>query len=571
MPPLVAVLGSLRLPTVDWNVLWPEAVLIGMPLVMLLVRALAGRRLPVVVWTVTTVVAGLGSGVLSYRIWQEVGRRGPHTAIAGALAVDRFSVLFLILVSAAVVLFALAMQVWMERERESGPEPFVLAMLSGAGAMVMASGNDLIVIFLGLEILSIALYVMAALDRRRERSGEAGLKYFVLGAFSSALFLYGIALVYGATGSTNLGLIARFLSRDLLSSPGVLLAGLALLLVGLGFKVAAVPFHTWTPDVYQGSPSPVTGFMAAVAKAGGFAALVRILEEALPTLRLDWQPVLWALAALSLVVGAALAVVQRDVKRMLAYSSISHAGFILVGVEVATTAGASAVGLYLLSYAFMIMGSFTVVAMVGATSGGDHDLSHYRGLARREPLLALLFALLLVAQAGVPLTTGFSAKFDVIVAAVDARNYALAILAMVAAVIVAFFYLRLVVAMYSGSGVGEPAGETDSDDLLPPSPALEPAQVREPVLVGGVGLASGEVAAALAAEARATGPARPVPAGARLDPHVPTPVVERVTNQLALRWPGATIGVVVAVVFTLAFGFFPAPLVDFARHALLLR
>src|SRR5471032_1396827 len=209
-------------------------------------------------------------------------------------------------------------------------------LLSASGAMIMGEANDLIVVFLGLEIMSIALYVLAAMNARRNESGEAALKYFVLGSFSSAIFLYGIALVYGATGTSNLPQIADYLSRNVLLHNGLLLAGMALLLVGFGFKVAAVPFHLWSPDVYQGSPSPVTGFMAAVAKAGAFAALLRVFVSSFGTVRTDWQPIIWGLALLSLILGAVVALLQRDVKRMMAYSSINHAGFILLGVEAAT-------------------------------------------------------------------------------------------------------------------------------------------------------------------------------------------------------------------------------------------
>jgi NADH-quinone oxidoreductase subunit N len=203
----------------------------------------------------------------------------------------------------------------------------------------MAMANDLIVVFLGLEILSIALYVMAGMHLRRTESQEAAIKYFVLGAFSSAFLLYGIALVYGATGSTNMSDISAFLSGNVLEAEGLLLAGFALLLVGLGFKVAAVPFHVWTPDVYQGAPSPVTAFMASASKAAGFAALLRVFTSTFSTHSSDWRPVIWVLAVLTLVVGSVLAVVQRDVKRMLAYSSINHAGFILVAMEANTAEG----------------------------------------------------------------------------------------------------------------------------------------------------------------------------------------------------------------------------------------
>ena len=334
-------------------------------------------------------------------------------------------------------------------------------LLSATGAIVMASANDLIVLFLGLETLSIALYVLAATDLRRRESQEAAIKYFVLGGMSSAFLLYGIALVYGATGSTNLVTIEQFLTNNVLLENGLMLAGLALLLVGLGFKVAAVPFHSWVPDVYQGSPTPITGFMASAAKAAAFAALLRVFVVAFETYQYDWTPVVWVLAVLSMVVGSVLAVIQTDVKRMLAYSSISHAGFILVGVQAASAQGTAAALFYLLAYTFMVLGSFAIVALVGPASDGSHDISTFRGLSSRRPALAFTFTVFLLAQAGVPLTSGFFAKFYVHRGGrVDAESYALGVIAMVSAVIAAFLYLRVIVAMYLSEPEGEvaPAG-----------------------------------------------------------------------------------------------------------------
>jgi NADH-quinone oxidoreductase subunit N len=309
-----------------------------------------------------------------------------------------------------------------------------------------------------------------------------------------------VALTYGATGSTNLGVIAEFLRSQ--TTTGVFLGGMAFLLVGLGFKVAAVPFHMWTPDVYQGAPTPVTGFMAAAAKAAGFAALLRIFFSTFGDNRLDWQPIVWVLAVLSLVVGSVLAVVQTDVKRMLAYSSIAHAGYVLVGLQAASTRGVAGSLFYLLAYTFMILGSFGIATIVGRKGDDRHSLEDYRGLARARPGLAFTFTVFLLAQAGVPLTSGFLAKFYVISAAVEAHSYALAIIAMVAAVIATFFYLRVIVFMYMADESGEEAA--------PAAPRLA------------------------------------IPAGA-----------------------GAALGL--ALAFTLVVGFLPQVVLDFARHATVLR
>jgi NADH-quinone oxidoreductase subunit N len=315
--------------------------------------------------------------------------------------------------------------------------------------MLMASANDLITVFLSLEILSIALYVLVAFDRRRLTSQEAGLKYFVLGSFSSAVFLYGVALVYGATGTTNLSGIAAFLANTTLLHDGVLLLGIALLLVGLGFKVAAVPFHMWTPDVYQGSPTPVTAFMASATKAAAFAAILRILLGSFNIYSVQWRPIVFALSVLSLLVGSIAAVVQTDVKRMLAYSSISQAGYVLIGVQAATPKGMSAALFYVATYAVMITGAFAVVMVVARRGDDRHDLADYRGLASVRPVLAGLLTLFLLAQAGVPLTGGFVAKLSVFDAAIDVGQYWLTIIGMLTAVIGAFVYLRIVLAMYA--------------------------------------------------------------------------------------------------------------------------
>jgi NADH-quinone oxidoreductase subunit N len=311
----------------------------------------------------------------------------------------------------------------------------------------MVGANDLIVVFVALEVLSIPLYVLAAFDRRRLASQEAGLKYFVLGAFSSAIFLYGIALTYGGAGTTSLTGIGEFLQTNVLFHEGTLVAGMGLLVVGLGFKVAAVPFHMWTPDVYQGAPTPITAFMAAATKAAGFAALLRVFGVAFPTYRTDWRPIVFALAVLSMVVGSLLAVVQTDLKRVLAYSSIAHAGYVLVGFQVHTPRGQEAALLYLLTYSFMAIGTFAVLTV--ATRSGDdrHSLDDYRGLAARRPVVGALLVFFLLAQAGVPLTGGFIAKLEIFSAAAQADAWALLVVGVLSAVVAAFFYLRVVLSV----------------------------------------------------------------------------------------------------------------------------
>lgn len=451
---LAAVAGKLVLPHIDYLSVLPIMVMLGGAVVILGWSSLLRRPMDVGWVTSLTVLTASVALALSLFQWAAVLAHGAHTHIDGAIVQDGFSAFISVLVSCVVFAAASIADGWLRREGIEGPEFHVLMLLSGAGAMTMGVANDLIVVFLGLELLSIPLYVLAALNARRAESGEAALKYFVLGGFSSAIFVYGIALVYGATGTTDLPQIADYLARNVLLHDGLLLAGLALLLVGFGFKIAAVPFHLWTPDVYQGSPSPATGFMAAVAKVGGFAALLRVFVSSFHLLQDDWRPPVWVLACITLVLGAVVALWQRDIKRMLAYSAINQAGFILLGLQAASDRGVAASLYYLFVYSFMVVGTFGVVSVIGGRGDRRHSLEAYRGLGARQPWLAGALAILLLSQAGVPFTTGFIAKLEVISAAVHAGSADLAVVAMVSAAIAAFFYLRVAVLMYAPSGAG---------------------------------------------------------------------------------------------------------------------
>jgi NADH-quinone oxidoreductase subunit N len=270
----------------------------------------------------------------------------------------------------------------------------------------------------------------------------------VLGAFSSTFLLYGIALVYGATGSTNLTEIQQFLTTNIVLQDGLLLGGVALMIVGLAFKVGAAPFHSWTPDVYEGAPTPVVAYMASGVKAAGFAGLLRILSVAFQPLVDDWAPALEVIAALTLVIGSLSAIVQTDVKRMLAYSSISHAGFILLGVIAASERGTAAALFYLATYAFLVAGTFAVLTVLGGEGDNNFSFEAFRGLGKRKPMLSFALMIFLLAQAGVPLTSGFVAKFEVIAAAVDSESYWIAIVAMIAAVIGAYLYIKILISMF---------------------------------------------------------------------------------------------------------------------------
>ena len=333
-----------------------------------------------------------------------------------------------------------------ERRMHRG-EYYPLLLFAATGMTLLGASADLLMVFVAIEILSLSLYILTGFAKRDLLSQESAFKYLLLGAFSSALLLYGIAIAYGVAGTTNIAEVGRaFADPDAPAS--LVVSSLGLLLVGFGFKTAVVPFHMWTPDVYQGAPTPVTGFMAAATKAAAFAAFVRVFVGALAPLQWSWLPVLWTLAVLTMLVGAVLAVVQLDVKRMLGYSAVAHAGYVLIGLAAGTREGVSSVLFYLLVYAFMSLGSFGVLAQLERRSHKAMALADLRGLGRRAPIPAGLMALFLLSLAGIPGTAGFMAKFAVFRAGIQAGQWALVVVAVVSSVIAAFFYIRVIVAMF---------------------------------------------------------------------------------------------------------------------------
>ena len=448
-------------PSIPWGELIPVLSLLAGTCFLLLVGSLVPtwpRRGYAWVTGISTAVALVANAVK----WNDLYYIKGQTFFADAIAIDRVSVLASIAICISVIFASLMLSAYLVRMYADGPELYALLLTSAIGALVMVAANELIVLFLGLEILSLSLYLLAASNRDREQSQESGLKYFILGGFSSAFFLYGVALIFGSTGSTKISGIGETLSGNIsiVNTDAMLLIGIGLLLIGLGFKVSAAPFHVWTPDVYEGAPTPVTAFMASAGKVAAFAALLRILMVGLEQRADDWRPVVWALAMLTVFTGSILAVVQTNVKRMLAYSSISHAGFILVGVEAAGQMSGDGIATsmnYLAIYTVLVMGSFAIVLAMSGNTDGETNLSDFKGLAKRRPALALAFTVLLFAQAGVPLTAGFVAKFAVIKSSVEANSYVLAIAAMVAAVIGAYLYLRIAVSMW----LEEPASDSE--------------------------------------------------------------------------------------------------------------
>ena len=356
-----------------------------------------------------------------------------------------FNLIFLI-TAALSILVALA---YLSRLNLQKGEYYALLLFATAGMMAMGMATDLMLIFLGLETMSIALYVMAALNRKLNSSGEAGLKYFLMGSFASAFLLYGMALVYGATGSTNLYDIGDVLAAG--GTAPMALVGLGLMVVGFAFKVSAVPFQWWTPDVYHGAPTSVTTFMSVGAKAAGFAAFMRVLMIAFPAYVADWQMAIAILAVLTMTLGNIAALAQKDVKRMLAYSGIGHAGYLLVGVAAGTAEGVSSVLYYLMVYTFMNIGAFAVVSVLEHKGAIGTKLEEYIGLSKRNPWLAAAMTIFLFSLTGFPPLAGFWGKFYLFRAAVDADLTWLSIIAVINSGIAAFYYLNVVVQMYMKS------------------------------------------------------------------------------------------------------------------------
>jgi NADH-quinone oxidoreductase subunit N len=454
------------LETINLLAVLPVLILVGWACVVLVIDLFIplGQKY----WTAWLTVLGLvGSAVaLALQMIAVAPTGGAQNAFDGMLVVDGFA-LFLqaIFLLSAVLGVLIALNYLPRRGIERG-EYYTLLMFTTSGMMFMAMASDLIVVFLSLELLSIPLYILSGFARPRVDSEESAMKYFLLGAFASGFLVYGIALVYGGTGTTALSGVVAALegqARNL----AIAVVGMGLILVGLGFKVAAVPFHMWTPDVYQGAPTPVTAFMSVGAKAGGFAALLRVLVIAFPSMASEWGVLISIIAGLTMVLGNVVAISQSNLKRMLAYSSIAHAGYILVGVaaaqnpEVAPFAvGASA--FYLLTYTLTNLGAFTLVTAVEKDDGTGTEISDFAGLGRTRPIMALAMTLFMFSLIGVPPTAGMVGKFFVFQAAVEAGQDNLlllivTIIGVLTSVVSAFYYLRVVVFMFMRDGEGRPA------------------------------------------------------------------------------------------------------------------
>ena len=438
--------------------LLPELVLTGWALVLLLFvawRHHTPRDLRIAGWL--TLAALLSTAVAAWWLWWNVAST---EGLTGMVAVDDFRWVTDWLFVGGAGLTVLISFAYLEREQLLAPEYYILLIFATLGMMLMVAGDDLMVIFLGLELMSVAVYVLAGFDRKSPRSAEAALKYFLLGAFASGFLLYGIALIYGATGTTNLTFIG--VQVGLGGSSVILLAGLALLLVGFAFKVAAVPFHMWAPDVYDGAPTPVTAFMATGVKAAAFAALFRVLTEGFAHAA-AWQEIVWWLAVITMLGGNFLALAQRSLKRMLAYSSVAHAGYLLVAVASRNAAGTAAFIVYLVAYTLMSVGAFAVLAAKGRRGESDVLIDDFAGLAERRPWLAFGLAVCMLSLLGFPGTAGFIGKWYILIAATSAGQNVLAAVLVLASVVSAGYYLPVIMAMYMKPAPPGPSDTAHAD------------------------------------------------------------------------------------------------------------
>jgi NADH-quinone oxidoreductase subunit N len=369
--------------------------------------------------------------------------RVTEVSTVGMMAIDSFRVFTNFIFLMAAGLFVLIANKYLEEEHIRLGELYVLIMLSTVGMMVFAGSRDLMIIFLGLEMMSVPIYVLTGVKRRDRRSAEGALKYFLLGAFSSAFFLFGVAMIYGGTGSTNIPQIAAAVGVDGAGASSLVLVGMALLTVGFGFKVAAVPFHMWTPDAYEGAPAPITGFMAAAVKAAAFAAFLRVFLGAFSELYGQWNEIIFWLAVITMVTANLIALVENNVKRMLAYSSIAHAGYLLVALAAASQKGAGAYLFYLVVYTLMTLGSFAIVLAVGRAGEERLDIESYSGLAWEKPLVGVAMTIFLLSLAGFPFTGGFIGKVFILQSAVEKGLITLAIVLVITSLMSYWYYLRV--------------------------------------------------------------------------------------------------------------------------------
>jgi NADH-quinone oxidoreductase subunit N len=436
--------------------LLPELILTAIGVVIMLAEpllAVGASRKPLGWLAIAGTLAAIGAS------WYQL-QLGVLHAFYNTIQTDAFSVFFHLLIAAVVLVTLLGSLDYFDGHATHSGEYYALTLFGATGMMLMTSSVELLMVFVGLEISSIATYIMAGFRKGQATASESSLKYFLLGSFATAFFLYGIALVFGATGSTNLLAIAHGVAVT--RTPALAFLAVAMILIGLGFKVSAAPFHVWTPDVYQGAPSPVVGLMSTAPKAAAFAVLLRILFGGFPAMQHRWAALIWIIAALSMCIGNLGALLQRDIKRMLAYSSIAHAGYLLVAFTAFPQDGIAAACFYTAAYAAMNVGAFAVITQMSGYDETSRSLEDFTGMASRRPILTALFAFFLLSLIGIPFTGGFFGKFYVFAAALHAGRVWLAVIGLLNSGIACFYYLRLLAAMYA-----RPAQTSDFPEIVP--------------------------------------------------------------------------------------------------------
>jgi NADH-quinone oxidoreductase subunit N len=417
------------------------------------------------------ILATVSTGFVSY---YQI-RLGPLTAFSGTIQVDPFSIFFHLLIGAVVVATLLGSLDYFEGHAGHAGEYYALVLFGAVGMMFMTCSVELLMVFIGLEISSISTYIMAGFRKTQVSASESSIKYFLLGSFATAFFLYGIALAFGATGSTSISAIAAGLGDS--KTPLMAFLALAMMIVGLGFKVSAAPFHVWTPDVYQGAPAPVVGLMSTAPKAAAFAVLLRITFSGFPSMQHRWAILMWVLAALSMTIGNLGALMQTDVKRLLAYSSIAHAGYLLVAFTAFPQDGVAAACFYTAAYAAMNVGAFAVVTQVGGYKESLRTVADYQGLALRRPVLAALLAFFLLSLIGIPFTGGFFGKFYVFTSALQSGHVWLAIVGLINSGVACFYYLKLLGSVYAKPEAEPPIPGQDAPSLTRTAAVSVPAGI----------------------------------------------------------------------------------------------
>ena len=432
------------LPQIDLKSIAPILVLSVSAILVLLIGLIPGRASKSLYYYVSF-LGVVASAILTIKQFD-----ANATSFNGAYIVDNFSVYFNVVILACTALVILVSENYLKKEDINLGEYYCLLMFATVGMMIMTAGGNLLMIFLGLEVLSISLYILAGFKRDNEKSLEAALKYFILGAFITGFLLFGIVLIYGATGSFDLQEISTILMSDgskVLTDP-MLLLGMIFLIFGFGFKVATVPFHSWVPDVYEGAPAPVTAFFAAGPKAAGFAVFFRVFLVTFKELDVHWVKILWILAVLTMTVGNLVAIKQNSVKRMLAYSSIAHAGYILIALVACNDMAMASVLFYIVAYGLMNIGAFSIIILLGKKGEENTELEDYAGLGYKHPLLAIVMTIFLLSMAGIPPLAGFVGKFYIFSSAMKSGFIVLAVIGVVNSVISVYYYLRVTVFMY---------------------------------------------------------------------------------------------------------------------------